>query len=331
MSGRYDHLLSFAFDHPWAITRPMLQVIAGVLARRVAGLKASDEEIQAALTNRKNLPQPVEGGAVAIIPIFGVIAPRVNLMTEMSGGTTFQTLTVQLREAMANKAVKTIVFDIDSPGSNVAGATEFAREVLKARTKKPIIAQVQYTAASGAYWIAACCTEIVAAPSALVGSVGVFTIHKDLSQALEMEGVKVTYIYAGKYKVDGNETEPISKTATADLQSKVDQAEALFVNDISKGRGIPVGDVRSRYGEGRTVTAQEALSLQMIDRIATLDDTLARVMTGPSESAAARAQHIATHDTMQEPPAAPVATIQDRAPLVALEHDVFELQLSALK
>lgn len=277
MTGRYEHVLSFALEHPWAITKNMRVLIASILAGRIAGKQTDPAAIAAALVNRKNLPQPA-GGGVAIIPIYGVIAPRANMLTDISGGTTFEGLTTQLHEALANKAVKTIVFDVDSPGGNVAGATEFAREVMKARTKKPVIAQAQYLMASAAYWAMACATEIVAAPSAKVGSVGVYSIHEDLSKALEMEGIKITYISAGKYKVDGNETEPLSKEALARIQAKVDDPYARFKSDVSKGRGVPLADVDAGYGEGDTVGADEALRLGMIDRIGTLADTIARVM-----------------------------------------------------
>lgn len=310
MTGQYEHVLSFALEHPWAVTRPMLAVIAGILGRRVAGLKASEEEIAAALVNRKNLPQPVEGGSVAVIPVYGVIAPRANLLSDMSGGTTFQTLTGQLHEAMANKAIKTIVLDVDSPGGSVAGATEFARELLRARTKKPVIAVAQYTMASAAYWIGAAATEVVAAPSALVGSVGVLTIHNDISAALADLGVKRTYISAGKHKIDGNEAEPLSAVAAADIQAKVDEAYSVFVGDISKGRGVSVAEVRSGFGEGRIVSAAEALQLGMIDRIATLDDTLARVLSGAAAPDARAARTPSIPDTTQEPSP---ATVQDRA------------------
>jgi signal peptide peptidase SppA len=303
MKAHYEHLLSFALEHPWAVTPSMRGIIAGILARRIAGQETDPAAIAAALVNRKNLPQP-EGGAVAIIPIYGVIAPRVNMLSDFSGGTTFEALEHQLDEAIANKAVKTIVFDVDSPGGNVAGASEFARAVLKARTKKPIIAQAQHLMASAAYWAMACATEIVASPSSMVGSIGVYTIHEDLSQLLEMEGIKITYISAGKYKVDGNETQPLSKEVLARIQAKVDEPYARFKADVSKGRGVPLEAISAGYGEGDVVSAVAALSLGMIDRIGTLAETLARVMA-PANPASAAAQRTAQLDTakatLQEP------------------------------
>ncbi len=331
---RYAHILSFVLEHPWAITRPMLQTIAGILGRRAAGHAASDQDIAAALTNRKALPQP-EGGGIAVIPVYGVLVPRANLMSQMSGGSSFDALTAMLREALGNTNVNTIVLDVDSPGGSVAGATEFAREVLRARTKKPIVAIANYTMASAAYWIASCATEIVASPSAAVGSVGVYTIHEDLSKALEMEGIKQTYISAGKYKTDGNESEPLSAAAEAFIQKRVDEAYALFCGDIARGRGVSVEDVRAGFGEGRTVSAQEAQRLGMVDKIATFDATIARLVSGaPSSRSAAAASAdddlaAATSATATPPPSS--ATVQEPAKVTTQERArEFDQQLQAV-
>jgi signal peptide peptidase SppA len=285
----YEHVLAFALEHPWNLTPTMMAVIAGVLARRIAGEEIPRAEVEAALANRKNLPQPRQG-AVAVIPIYGVIAPRMNLFSEMSGGTTFQQLTSQLRAAMNDKTVKTIVLDIDSPGGSVAGNAEFATEVMRARTKKPIIAQAQYTAASAAYGVAAAATEIVAAPSARVGGVGTYSMHTDLSEALKQMGVKRTFISAGEGKVDGNETEPLGDEARGRMQLAVNQAYETFVSTVVRGRGHGMTPEKVR-GEWKALvySAADAKANGMIDRIATLDETLARLLESPDDASDARA------------------------------------------
>lgn len=320
MAQTYAHLMSFCVTHPWAITRPMLSVIANVLARRVAGQDADPAEVAAALVNRKNLPQP-RAGSIAIIPVYGVIAPRMNLMSEMSGGTTYEKLTSQLREAVATPDVKTIVLDIDSPGGNVAGATEFATEVRKARSKKAVIAQAQYTMASAAYWIGANATEVVASPSATLGSVGVYTAHNDLSEALAQMGVKRTYISAGTGKTDGNETGPLSAEALARIEASVTAAYSRMVADIVKGRGAGTTAARVQDDwQAHTYGADEALSLGMIDRIATLDETLARVLASSPDRADQRAAQTLAPDHVTPRSAG-------RGTDVALERAVFELSL----
>lgn len=305
---RHEHVLGFALDHPWAITPPMLSVVASIIARHVAGQSLSAEQLQAALTDRKNLPQPTTGGGVAVIPIYGVIAPRLNLLSEFSGGTTFEALTSQLQDAVANKAVKTIVLDINSPGGSVAGATEFAREVLKARTKKPVIAQIQFTGASAAFWAASAATEIQAAPSAFIGSIGVYTAHDDISAALAQLGIKRTFISAGDGKDINNDAAPLSEQSLARIQGLIDSSYARFVGDVVKGRGkgMTADRVTKEWG-AHLYGADQALALGMIDGISTLDDTIARVLTpatGPGKPSGS------TADTTQEPLG---ATVQDLA------------------
>src|SRR5262245_22245027 len=181
----HEHLLAFVLEHPWALTPAMLRVVAGIVARRLTGEASDPDALAVALVARTNRLGASQGSArgghqgVVVIPIAGVIAPRMNLLSDMSGGTTFETLTAQLRDAVADPAVQTIVFDVDSPGGNVAGATEFSKEVRDAAAKKRVVAVANHLMASAAYWALAGATEIVATPSSLVGSIGVYTIHDD--------------------------------------------------------------------------------------------------------------------------------------------------------
>jgi signal peptide peptidase SppA len=301
MKGRYDHVLSFALEHPWNLERAMLRVVAGILARRLAGQDADDAAIAAALVDRKNLPQP-RAGSVAIIPVYGVIAPRMNLFSDFSGGTTFESLSRSLGKAMASADVKTILLDIDSPGGSVAGNREFAAEVMKARATKPIIAQVQYTGASAAYLVAAACTEIVAAPySARIGSIGTYAILEDLSAMLEQLGVKETFLFAGEGKDDNNVGAPPSAGLIARTQKAIDTAYGHFVDGVVQGRGKGMTPERVR-GEWKAFVygPEEALAIGMIDSVATLNDTLTRVLSAsanPADQRAARLLASADDDT----------------------------------
>lgn len=298
----YDHVLSFALSHPWAIESAMMPIISGILARHIAGhdMRA---EAEAALQNRQNLPQP-RAGSIAIIPMHGVLAPRMNLMSETSGGTTFEKLTSQLHEAMGNKDVKTIVFDVDSPGGNAAGAPEFASEVRRARTKKPIVAVGQYKMASAAMWAMSGATKVYASPSAIVGALGIITAHNDLSESLAKLGVKRRYLYAGEGKADGNDTEPLSTDAEARIQSQINAAYGQMVSDVvhGRGQGATAEKVRKEW-KAHTYSAAEAVSLGMIDGVATLNETLARLLSASPDAEDQRAaiSFESASDTPQEP------------------------------
>lgn len=321
-ASRYAHVLGFALGHPWALLPEMRLIMATTLARHIAGIDSA-EQIDAALVNRKNLPQP-RAGSVAVIPVYGLIAPRMNMMSALSGGTTYSELTGQLRDALSAKDVRTIVLDIDSPGGSVAGCAEFAAEVLRARTKKPIIAQAQFTAGSAAYYIAASATEIVAAPSARVGGVGTVLLHRDLSKALGEMGVKTTIISAGEGKADGNEAEPLSEAAQARMQASVDEAYANFVAGVVRGRGKGMTSERVRKDwKAHVYSAPEALSIGMIDTVATLDETLARLLDASPDVADKRAAIDLLPAHQPDPiPAAAVALDYD------LERLFFELSIA---
>jgi signal peptide peptidase SppA len=299
-----DRVLALALE-PWAITRPMLAVVARVLGRRLKGdplaFDFDDDELE-----RRDDPDPFIDRGLAVLPIHGCIAPRMNALSNFSGGTTFDVAGHALEAAVLNPDVQTILLDIDSPGGSVLGASEFAHQVLKARAAKPVIACVNFQCCSAAYWVGSCATKVIAAPSACLGSIGVFTIHEDLSVALEQEGIKLTFVSAGKYKTDGNEAEPLSDTARARLTAQVNFHYGHFVDDVASGRRVSADAVRNGFGEGAVVNADEALALGMVDEIGTLDQTLARLLTPASASPALPTRAIAaapapSPDPPQEP------------------------------
>jgi len=317
----YDHLAAYAVTNPWALEPDMLAVVVSIVSRRLAGQDTAADVVALANAPKRDL-LPAAPTGVAVLPMHGVIAPKMNMFSEISGGTTFQRATEQLREAVASKDVSAIVLDFDSPGGNVQGADEFAHEVLKARAVKPVIAQVNYRMCSAAYWVGACATEIVAAPSGVVGAIGVYSIHNDLSKALADLGVKRTYLSKGKFKVEGNETEPLSEDTKSRWLAELEVPYSKFVNAVAHGRGVSPAAVRAGFGEGRAVQADDALALGMVDKIGTLDDTLTRLTTpAAAPSALVRAEAA----TSQTPPEVDEARATDRAWRTDVERQLLTL------
>jgi signal peptide peptidase SppA len=327
----YDHLAAFALEHPWALTDNMREVVANTIARRLAGMDDDEDGIARAQQARDTRDVAVRGGGlVAVLPLHGVIAPRMNMLSEISGGATFEGLTKQLNAAVADPDVTTIVFDVDSPGGNVAGASEFARDVLRARAIKPIIVQANHLMASAAYWGLAGATEIVASPSAMVGSVGVYGIHDDLTEARAKLGIKREVLSAGKYKAEAVAGMALSESARAHQQHLIDGYYDRMVGDIAKGRGVSAAAVRAGYGEGRVLNVDDALAAGLIDRIATLDDTLARV-TQPATAGRARVAATAPPANTADPaPAQDSRVVSTGAQFAAFERRVLDLHLRRL-
>ena len=274
---KFEHLISAFMAEPWAIQREKLGVLADVLVARAEGDLFVPTEFAAAVSAARAAEIAQSSGNVAVIPVSGVLSNKMDMMSAMSGGTSYASIRQALYSALANEDVKAVVLDMDSPGGTVPGTAELAADIRKVRGgQKPIIAQVNSLSASAAYWIASAADEIVVTPSGRAGSIGVYTAHDDISAALEQRGIKRTYISAGKHKVDGNEAEPLSKEARAHLQEGIDVAYKNFVSDVALGRGATVGKVEDNYGQGRVFYAEGLMDRGMVDRIATLDDTLER-------------------------------------------------------
>ena len=291
----YERILRAVYAQPWAIQLEKLDAILAFLEVKASGGFTSAEvlaELRAQNAAIQARAKSATGGtgAVAVIPIYGTVCHRADLFSEYSGGTSCESIAKQLRAALADPAVSAIVLDIDSPGGPVDGIAELADEIYKARGKKPITAIADTLCASAAYWIGCSATQFVCTPSGMVGSIGVYDVHQDLSKALEMAGEKMTFIAAGKYKVERNPAEPLSEEARQAMQNRVDEYYSMFTRAVARGRNAKVEDVRNGFGEGRAVTAQQAVKLGMVDRVATLDEVLAGFGVSRSTSAQAEAQ-----------------------------------------
>jgi signal peptide peptidase SppA len=251
-----------------------------------------------------------------VLPIYGVIGQRMNMLGDISGGTSTESIGAQFDAAMRDDAVSAIVLDIDSPGGTVAGIPELAAKIHAARGQgKQVIAVANSMAASAAYWIASAADSIVVTPSGEVGSIGVFRVHTDLTKALDEAGVKKTVIRAGKYKAEGLPFEPLGDEARAAMQSDVDEYYGQFIDAVAQHRGRSAAQVKAGYGEGRTLSAKRALSAGMVDQIATLDDVLSQLGAPKgARQAAKRAEH-STH-ALATPAGSPEATRGEAPSLV---------------
>lgn len=276
----YPHVVRAVLERPWAILPSTLQAIVELVQLRASGGRLTQDEIVARLEVAAASQGPRSGGGqtrrVAVIPVYGTLMPRANLMSQMSGGTSVERLRDTIRGALADDDIDAIVLDIDSPGGQVDGIPELAAEMRAARSQKPILASANTMAASAAYWLGAQAEQVYVTPSGVVGSVGVLTAHVDHSAFDEREGLKTTYIYQGKYKVEANPHEPLGDEARAAIQHDVDAFYAMFVRDVARGRGVREGTVRKGYGEGRVVNAEDALEQGMVDGIETLEATIER-------------------------------------------------------
>lgn len=289
---------------PWAIQEDKLSAMLEAIELHAGGGSFTAEELQARIgagshAARSGAAAKVDG-SIAVLPIYGVIAQRMNMMMQFSGGTSSELFGRDFDAAVNDPAIGAIVIDVDSPGGSVAGTPELARKIFDARGSKPIIAVANSLMASAAYWIGSAADELVATPSAEgVGSIGVIAVHEEFSKAAEMAGFKFTIIRAPENKGEGNPYEALSPEALEFIQGQIDEFYGMFVNAVAKHRGIKASDVREKYGSGRAFSAKQALAAGMIDRIATLDDVIAKL--GGSRGTAGKKRAAATLDETGRP------------------------------
>ncbi len=284
-------LLSEFLTTPWALMPERLQAMSGILTRWSAGEPPSDETMFQVNTDRvlrdtrKQMAAASTGSGIAVLPLYGVVTQRGNMVDDISGpgSSSTQQFTSVLRQMLADDTVGQILIDIDSPGGSVYGVSELASEIIKARAQKPVIAVANSLAASAAYWIGCSASEFYVTPGGEVGSIGVWQAHFDYSKALEEDGVKPTLISAGKFKVEGNPYVPLDEQAQAFMQSRVDDYYNAFVEAVAIGRGVSINDVKTGMGEGRVLGADAALAQNMVDGIATFDDVLAKMQANKRE------------------------------------------------
>lgn len=275
---RGDFLFRALSEHPWALLPGYMDTLADVLERHILGVSLTDQELEAKIGRPRGERQSedfaVTNDGIAVLPLHGVISHRMNLMADISGGTSTEKFGHLFGALMDDPQIKGITLDVNSPGGSVYGLDELHAQMMESRGRKPVVAHVSPMAASAAYWLASAADSIVVDPGGDVGSVGVFALHRDYSESDAKEGIKTTIVRSRKFKAEGNPHEPLSDDARKAMQARVDEADERFYAAIAVGRGLPKATVEGGFGQGRLLSAKEALKVGMVDRIATRGQTL---------------------------------------------------------
>jgi len=178
--------------------------------------------------------------------------------------------------AIIDDNVEGILLDIDSPGGQVDGTQALADLIYSARGQKPIIANIDGTAASAAYWIASAADEIFMNETGLVGSIGVYMVHTDYTAQEDGNGIKRTVIRSGPLKAVGEL--PLDEPGTAHLNDIVNDLFDVFVASVARNRGIDEKIVREKMAHGGVAVGRQALSGGYIDSIGERGDALSAVL-----------------------------------------------------
>lgn len=208
--------------------------------------------------------KPVRKGVVSIRGLLMKDAP--SWAVDRGWATDLRKSTDMIREIVGDPTIDEIELDVESPGGTVAGTQELADAVYEARKSKRVVARVEDLAASAAYWVASQADEIEANDTALIGSIGVYSVLRDWSALYAREGVKVDVVRSAPLKGTGVMGAPISDEQRAKEQELIDGMASLFSDAISRGREMDP-DQAQRVSTGEMWLASEAKSLGLIDRV----------------------------------------------------------------
>lgn len=265
---------------PWAIAPDRLTEIQAIYATHLRGESIDIEAVEARIGRQlQNQSQgyQVQDGA-ALIPLRGVMAPRMNLMSQVSGGTSTELFARDVQAALSDPQVKSIVLLVDSPGGSVGGTQAAAAAVMAARGVKPIATYSDGTMASAAYWVGSAADRVyISSGVDQVGSIGVVASHVDVSQREAQLGMKTTEIVAGRYKCIASQYGPLTESGRQSIQDQVDYLYSLFVGDVAAQRGVSTDKVLVDMADGRVFIGQQAIDAGLVDAIGRIEGVIAEM------------------------------------------------------
>lgn len=183
-------------------------------------------------------------------------------------------ITEAIRKARNDQSIKAIVMRVNSPGGDALVADIIWREVSLARQKKPFIISMGNYAASGGYYISCAADSIVAEPTTITGSIGVFGIVPNMQSFFKNKlGITFDRVTTGKHSDFGSITRPLSADEKQILQKQIDHIYETFVNKVAQGRKKTFQQIHE-IAQGRVWTGLQAKENGLVDVIGGLDDAI---------------------------------------------------------
>lgn len=247
------------------------------LIRAKLGLTA-ETDIDYIAFNKYNPPSKTLPSSKAQIAVLVATGP-ITENSEFSHGIIPKTLMASLKKIKKDPNVKAIVLRINSPGGSVLASEKLWKELMITRTHKPIIASMADIAASGGYYLAAACNHIMAHPTTLTGSIGIFGLYFNIHDLLKNK-LGIT--------VDGVKTTPsadlldMSRTLTAQeqaiIQKSINQGYANFLERVATSRAMSPAAIAPLAG-GRVWPGTLAKQHGLVDELGSLEDAIKRAAT----------------------------------------------------
>ncbi len=197
-----------------------------------------------------------------VIPIAGVIGKGLSPLEKMTGAVDVSDISETIDDYAMNPQVTRIAFQVSSPGGTVTGVEELANKVRN--IAKPTMSYSDTEMASAAYWIAAAADKVVASPSSTIGSVGVYMVVADYSEAAKAEGIKMIVIKAGQHKAIGVPGAEVTEDQQDHLQEGVDEIWGDFKAAVLKTRKM----VKAEDMEGQVFSGKQAAQRNLVTGLA---------------------------------------------------------------
>lgn len=218
-------------------------------------------------------PKVTREPKVAVVPISGLIKPGHSFRwpngTQMAGD---ESVARALDDVRKDKSVRAVIVSIDSRGGAAPASELMWRAIRRCAAEKPTVAFVESVAASGGYFAAAGASHIVAAPGALVGSIGVFSGRFDTRPLLRRLGIHQEVVLRGAHAGLLEPSHVLTDGEKATIQAEIEEIYEEFVERVAEGRGRSKDEIRA-HAEGRVFVAAEAPAA-LVDRIGDFTDAL---------------------------------------------------------
>lgn len=179
-----------------------------------------------------------------------------------------------IRKARLDNSVKSIVLRINSPGGSALASDIIWREVILAKKVKPVIVSMGDVAASGGYYIACAADTIVAEPTTITGSIGVFGVLFNAQKFFNNKlGITFDQVKIGEFADLGNYTKPLSPAERMIIQNEINRIYSDFTGKVAAGRNMSVESVK-RIAEGRVWSGVDAKRIGLVDVLGNIDDAV---------------------------------------------------------